>query len=506
VSATAAGEASGLARMERRRRLTLRWALAALGLGLLCWLGAFLLADEGNETRETIAGALIWPGLIGVVAAPWILRAWPRFMERHMLDEVVQVLPDISHIDSERGKEARAAAASEAFHRAALEATGLAERSASGDVVHLRAGRPQGVPLSLAQLRQLGQVARVRPDLSTIEDRVPAALTSEAFQLTAFQASGLAQAFASARVDHVLTGRSQGVPFALAQLRLLDQDGYRVFSGVLASFRLSRPRPGLTVVTRERGLLGNLIARAGSGIEQVALEDPHFEGIFEAYGFDQVQARVVLTATMLERLKALDELAHARGFTCAFRDEHLLIAFRGMRWRCAVWRVLQPVQAWLPGYRAWLEELVALPARIVATLDLHAPSAAAARPAAPATPALSGIALVDSEDEVFSAGLWRLVGQGGMALFTIASGAIFGGLAAGFGWWWLEAGFEGIGGHALLIALSMIILGLAYGAGAISIGLYMLARLAWTWGAPLRGIPARRLSSPPAGRLPNGLS
>ena len=429
----AAGEASGLARLERRRRLTLRWALAALVLGLLCWPLALLVGEEGNETREVIGGAFVWLGVIGMIAGPWILRAWPRFMERHMLEEVARAWPEVSHLDGERGNGTRAA------------------------------------------------------------------LASDAFQLAAFQASGLAEPFASASVDHVLTGRSQGVPFALAQLRLLDQKGYRVFGGVLASFRLPRPRPGLTIVTRERGLLGNLVARAGSGIERVALEDPRFEGVFEAYGFDQVQARVVLSATMLERLQALDELAHARGFTCAFRDGQLLIALEGMRWRCALWRVLQPVAVWLPGYRAWLEELIALPARIVATLDLHAPGAAAARPPAPAAPAHAGIALVGPHNEVFSAGLWRLVGEGGMALVMLGSGALFGGLAATFGWWWLEAGFEGAGGGYFLL---MILLGLAYGAGAISAGLYLLARLAWTWGAPLRGIPAPRSS----GRLPDGLA
>jgi hypothetical protein len=102
-----------------------------------------------------------------------------------------------------------------------------------------------------------------------------------------------------------------------------------------------------------------------------------------------------------------------------------------------------------------------------------------------------------SHADVFSAGLWRLVGQGGIAVFTIASGLLFGGVAAIFGQMWLEGGFEG-GTYAL----SMIALGLAYGAGAVLWGLYVLARLARTWGAPLRGIPAGR--SP--GRLPDGLA
>lgn len=427
MSSKAEGGALGLALLERRRRLTLRWALTALGLGLLCWPIALLVGEDGNETREMIAGALVWAGLIGVIAAPMILRAWSRFMERHMLDEVVRGRPDIRHIDGERPAQAQAA------------------------------------------------------------------LASEAFQLPAFQASGLAEPFASARVDHVLAGQAQGVPFALAQLRLLDPKGYRVFGGLLGSFRLPRPRPGLTIVTRDRGLLGNLLARAGSPVERVALEDPHFEGIFEAYDTDQVRARVILTTTMLERLKALDDLAHARGFTCAFRDGHLLIAFRGLRWRCVVWRVLQPVEAWLPGYRRWLEELIELPARIAATLDLRAPEAAAARAAAPAAAPAGRIQLADSHHEVFSASLWRFVGEAGMALIMIASGTIFGGVAAVFGLDGLERGFESLGGGYTMF---MIALGLAYGAYAISLGVWQLARLAWRWGAPLRGIPSRQETSP----------
>ena len=52
----------------------------------------------------------------------------------------------------------------------------------------------------------------------------------------------------------------------------------------------------------------------------------------------------------------------------------------------------------------------------------------------------------------------------------------------------------------------MIIPGLAYGAYAIAAGLDQLARLAWTWGAPLRGISAPRNPGRPADRVPNRLS
>ncbi len=101
-----------------------------------------------------------------------------------------------------------------------------------------------------------------------------AALSSEAFSLGAFRDSGLVEAFESAGVDHILTGDAGGVPFAIAEIALLDAKGYRMFGGVLASFRLARPRPGLTIVARDHGILGNLLARAGSAIERLPLEDP----------------------------------------------------------------------------------------------------------------------------------------------------------------------------------------------------------------------------------------
>ena len=97
---------------------------------------------------------------------------------------------------------------------------------------------------------------------------------------------------------------------------------------------------------------------------------------------------------------------------------------------------------------------------------------------------------------------WRLVGETGTGLIMIASGTLFGGLAAFFGSIGLEQGFDAIGGW---YTLSMVALGLAYGAYAISVGLYELGRLAWTWGAPLRGLQADGTRRP-SRRLWNGLS
>ncbi|MEO7271336.1 MAG: DUF3137 domain-containing protein [Vicinamibacterales bacterium] len=308
-------------------------------------------------------------------------------------------------------------------------------------------------------------------------------LASEAFSLGAFRDSGLVEAFQTATVTHILTGEARGVPFGLAEIALLDAKGYRMFGGVLACFRLARFRPGLTLVMRDRGLLGNLLERAGSRIERLTLEDPSFEGLFEVYGDDQVAGRVILTTTMLERLKALDELGHAQGFACAFRGDHLLVAFRGMAWRCAAWRIVQPVDRWLQIYATWLAGLVDLPVEIVQTLNLAAAPAGREAPRTPRLRADAGVPLSAGTPDVFSSALWRLVGEGGMALVYVASGSMFGGLALVAGRYGITVGFAP---QLFWYLWGMVVAGLAYGAYAVGLGLRDLARLAWRWNSPLR--------------------
>lgn len=400
--------------LEKRRRLAFRSSAIALVVAIVCWpIG---MSVGGTENTDTIAGVFIMSAIVGMIASPWIVRAWQSFMRRRMLEAVVAGRPDIRHVDGEN------------------------ELAASG-----------------------------------------AAMSSDAFNIGAFKESGLVEAFETAGVSHILTGTAQGVPFGIAEVALLDAKGYRMFGGVLASFRLARPRPGLTIVARDRGLLGNLLARAGSTIEQLPLEDPTFEGVFEVYGDDQVGGRVILTTTMLERLKALDELAHAHGFACAFLGEHLLIAFSGMHWRCPAWRIVQPIDAWLQDYAAWLTGLVELPAGIVQTLNLTVPSPAGNAPFVPRIG--SGVPIGTASGQVFSSALWRLVGEGGMAMTYVASGAMFGGVALLGAWYGITTGYSS---GLFWYFWGMIAAGVAYGAYALTLGVRELGRLAWRWNSPLR--------------------
>ena len=65
-SGPAAAADAGLALLERRRRLALRGALAALAIGVLGWPLGLAIGEEGPETREAIGGAFLFAALAGL--------------------------------------------------------------------------------------------------------------------------------------------------------------------------------------------------------------------------------------------------------------------------------------------------------------------------------------------------------------------------------------------------------------------------------------------------------
>jgi hypothetical protein len=152
-----------------------------------------------------------------------------------------------------------------------------------------------------------------------------------------------------------------------------------------------------------------------------------------------------------------------------------------MHWQCPAGRILRPVGAWLDGYAAWLAGLVELPVGIVHTLNLVAVSGDASGTFTSKT--RSAIPIDSGTGQVFSSGLWRFVGEGGMALYYVASGALFGGVALFGAWYGLT---EGYSTNLFWYFWGMIAAGVAYGAFAIAAGLGAFTRFAWRWNAPLR--------------------
>lgn len=116
--------------------------------------------------------------------------------------------------------------------------------------------------------------------------------------------------------EDAVSGRVADIDFSAAEVHLearrvrKTKNGVQtyyvtVFRGRVATFKVPKNftctvRVGQNVWDM-LGNLGNLF----SDMKQVKLEDPDFENMFDVYSDNQVEARYILTPTMMERLKKL---------------------------------------------------------------------------------------------------------------------------------------------------------------------------------------------------------
>ena len=63
---------------------------------------------------------------------------------------------------------------------------------------------------------------------------------------------------------------------------------------------------GKTIVTKDRGILNKITKY--KNLQRVSLEDVLFEKKYEIYSDDQIEARYILTTSMMERMIKLSEI------------------------------------------------------------------------------------------------------------------------------------------------------------------------------------------------------
>ena len=96
--------------------------------------------------------------------------------------------------------------------------------------------------------RMLAAVVGQRLDLAHLDGETQQiesrqALSSGAFTLAAFRDSGLVESFDSAGVHHILVGDNGGVPFAIAEIALLDAKGFACSAVCSRAFAWRGPGP-----------------------------------------------------------------------------------------------------------------------------------------------------------------------------------------------------------------------------------------------------------------------
>ncbi|HVN01166.1 MAG TPA: DUF3137 domain-containing protein [Caulobacteraceae bacterium] len=128
----------------------------------------------------------------------------------------------------------------------------------------------------------------------------------------------------------LLVGAHAGLAFWLCQATLTAGTGKEartVFSGQLLQVAYPKPFGGVTVVLRRGGRDDGF--QRPQGLQEVGLEDPKFDHVFQVFGDDQVEARVIVTPAFMEHLMALEKAYEGERLRCAFTRGNLLLAVEG---------------------------------------------------------------------------------------------------------------------------------------------------------------------------------
>jgi len=154
------------------------------------------------------------------------------------------------------------------------------------------------------------------------------------FPFEAVQQTGIFPSFHRKTVEDHIRGTEDGVNFELAEIVLKRRQRtgrnttyVEVYHGVVFSFTFPKQFNGKTLVSRDSGAVGNFFGKIGKP-QQVHLEDPRFEKLFQVYSTDQVEARYLLTPTFMERITTLADLFGKKAVDMAFLDNRLIVSVR----------------------------------------------------------------------------------------------------------------------------------------------------------------------------------
>lgn len=156
------------------------------------------------------------------------------------------------------------------------------------------------------------------------------------FPIDSFERNDLLPGHSTRRLDDLVFGEVSGVPLIFCDATLLQARGRnrkpsQVFRGPLVISRFPKRARGRTLVVPDGGAIGNFFrGLQDEHRRRVALESPEFERVFAVYSTDQVEARYLLTPTVMERLLALRRRFPGR-MTVAFDGHEFLLALDDRR-------------------------------------------------------------------------------------------------------------------------------------------------------------------------------
>lgn len=134
----------------------------------------------------------------------------------------------------------------------------------------------------------------------------------------------LFESFNNESYDDNFYGSYRGMNIAISEIELIRKTGkncYTVFDGLVIQLDMNKKFASHTIV-----LQNGLIKKNIMNLEQVKLEDPQFEKLFDVYSTDQVESRYLLTTAFMERFKDLIQVFKTKNIQCSFKNQKILIA------------------------------------------------------------------------------------------------------------------------------------------------------------------------------------
>jgi len=131
--------------------------------------------------------------------------------------------------------------------------------------------------------------------------------------------------------EDTLSGEVHGASFRSVEAHLekesRDSDGDRtwttVFRGQLMTLDFPTKTFGRTIVLRDKGWFNS---KKQADMKRIGLVDPVFEKIFEAYGTDQVEGRVILDPAFMQKMVDLERAVSGKNIRFGFDADKLYIA------------------------------------------------------------------------------------------------------------------------------------------------------------------------------------
>jgi len=133
--------------------------------------------------------------------------------------------------------------------------------------------------------------------------------------------------------EDCLKGKYKNVNVQSAETHLerenRDEDGNitysTTFKGMFILIDMNKSFKGQTVIKTDGGRIGNWFSKKFSGLENIKLEDPKFEDLFEVYGTNQIEARYLLTTAFMERFMDLAHIYDSKNIQASFIGKEIFI-------------------------------------------------------------------------------------------------------------------------------------------------------------------------------------